>query len=794
MPRRQTARATLVAITAVSLVSPPFLDVFRADAQAPAAPAPSQAPKTPPLAAVAATPPVDGGWPKAGNTPSGAVMLMYQPQIASWTNQKQMVLYSAVSYTPKGATKNSLGTIKAEVDTSVSLEERLVNFTNLKVTEANFPNLQKDQLRELTTEIDRAIPKSQRIIALDRVLANLDKSKIIPRDVQGLKADPPNIFFSKSPAILVNFDGDPIWSPIKDNDLKFAVNTNWDVFQHEASKTFYLRNFESWLTASDLKGPWKAASKLPASFSKLPADENWKEVKANVPGKPLTGALPAVNVSTQPGELILLRGEPNYLLVQGTKLLWVSNTDSDVFRLGKGGPVYFLVAGRWFSAPDFTGPWTFATPNLPEDFKKIPPEHARSRVLASVPGTSQAVEAVLLAQVPETARVNKKELKAPDVVYQGDPQFAPIETTTMQRAVNTDKDIVKVGDLYYMCFQGVWFVSTTPQGPWQVSTDIPKDIYTIPTSSPVHNVTYVTVEDNSDDWATFAVVAGYTGMMVGWGCAVWGSGWYYPPYIGYGGFYPVYYPRFPTYGYSAWYNPWTGGYGRGAVAYGPYGGVGVGARYNPRTGTYARGAVAASPYGARGAAQAWNPRTGTYAQTRQGSNVYGSWGSTSVQRGDNWAQTARTTNRVTDTMTRTTRTSEGGAAVTRRGPDGTSGVARTGSGDVYAGNDGNVYRKQDGSWQKYDNGNWGSVTPPDGSGERATQARERAQSGASAGTQGVGSGTYDQLQRDSGARSEGTQRTSDYSTYKGSGGSRSSGSTYRPSGGGGFRGGGGRRR
>ena len=32
---------------------------------------------------------------------------------------------------------------------------------------------------------------------------------------------------------MVNLDGDPIWSPIKENDLKYAVNTNWDLFQHE---------------------------------------------------------------------------------------------------------------------------------------------------------------------------------------------------------------------------------------------------------------------------------------------------------------------------------------------------------------------------------------------------------------------------------------------------------------------------------------------------------------------------------------------------------------------------------
>ena len=142
-------------------------------------------------------------------------------------------------------------------------------------------------------------------------------------------------------------------------------------------------------------------------------------------------------LSTTPAELILLRGTPSYLLVEGTGLLWVSNTESDVFRLGKAGPIYYLVAGRWFTAPDFTGPWTFATQQLPEDFKKIPLEHERSRVLASVPGTDQAAEAVLLAQVPETARVNKKNTKAPEVKYEGDPRSSSRSNRPQSRARRT---------------------------------------------------------------------------------------------------------------------------------------------------------------------------------------------------------------------------------------------------------------------------------------------------------------------------------------------------------------------
>jgi hypothetical protein len=797
-------RPLVAALAAFSLMADPSVPVIAAAGQAAQTTAAKPAPSSPIAAAAPSAPkPVDGGWPRVYGLPSGGSILIYQPQIASWDRQQHMVAFSAVSYRAQTADKPALGTIKLEAETRVAINDRLVSFSPLKITEANFSTLQKPVVQEITAQIDKAIPDDERVIALDRVLANLDKSGIVPKNIEGVKADPPTIFFSKTPAVIVNLDGDPIWSPIKENDLKYAVNTNWDLFQYTPTSTYYLRNDTSWLQAADVKGPWKAAGTLPASFKKLPAEENWKDVKANLPGKP-AASVPKVFVTTTPGELILLSGQPNYVTVAKTDLLWVSNTESDVFRLGKTGTVYYLVAGRWFSAPDFTGPWTFATPSLPPEFKKIPLEHPRSRVLASVPGTDQAAEAVLLAQIPQTARVNRKEVKAPEVAFQGDPTFQPIEPTTVQRAVNTDKDVFKVADLYYMCYQGVWFVAKTATGPWEVATSVPEAIYKIPISSPAYHVTYVTVEESNDEWVTYAAAAAYTGVMISWGCAVWGSGWYYPPYYGYGGFYPYYYGHFPTYGYSAWYNPWTGAYGRSARVYGPYGGAGVGARYNPRTGTYARGAAAYGPYGARGVAQAYNPRTGTYAATRQGSNVYGSWGSTGVVRGDDWAKTNRYTNNRTGATTRTIQSSQGNAVV-RSGAGGGK-VAAGSGGDVYAGRDGNVYRRENGTWQKFDNGGW--TNTPNQPGDRPTPSNNRAGTDRPATSAGTGtgattrpsapanSGTVNQLNRDSSARSEGANRSSSYSNYRSGSGTSGTGS-YRSGGGAARsapRGGGGRRR
>jgi hypothetical protein len=813
--RRTRATARVALVTALSIAWSPVAPLLRAQAAtskpAAAKPAATSAP--------ASQVPPDGGWPRAYTTNAGAALVIYQPQVSAWADQRHVVLYSAVSYTAKGATKPAFGTLKIESDTRVAMDQRLVSFSDFKITESTFSTLKKEQVQDILAEIAESMPLDERVIALDRVLANVDASRIVPKNAEGIKADPPIVFFSKTPAVLVNLDGDPIWSPIKDNDLKFAVNTNWDLFQHTPTNTYYLLATDTWLKATDIKGPWTYAGPLPASFSKLPADDNYKEVKAALPGKKVSPEkTPKVFVTLVPGEMILLTGEPKYVPVAGAgSLLWVSNTTADVFRMGPAGPVYYLVAGRWFSAPDFTGPWTFATPSMPEEFKKIPLEHDRSRVLASVPGTQQAAEAVLLAQIPQTARVSKKT-PAPEVAYDGTPQFQPVEKTQVSRAVNTDKDILKVGDLYYMCFQGVWFMSKSPTGPWEVTGEVPKAIYEIPPSSPSYNVTYVTVQESNDDAVVLATAIAFTGVMIAWGCAVHGTGYYYPPYMHYGA-YPVYYPHYPTYGYGASYNPWTGTYGRSAVAYGPYGGAGVSAKYNPRTGTYGRSAAAYGPYGSAKVGQAYNPRTGAYGQTRQGSNVYGNWGSTTVARGDDWAQTAHSTNNRTGTTKAAARTSEGGAAVARSGPGGSSAVAKSGSGDVYAGHDGNVYKKDGDSYQKYENGSWNDVQAPtqDQKNQAKSQAQSQAQArGAQSGTQTAGTqartgtastqaagtarstasrsswsgDTASQVQRDASARSTGTARTNAYSggTTKSSSygtGSRTSGASR--SGGGGRR-------
>src|SRR4030095_15469794 len=68
-------------------------------------------------------------------------------------------------------------------DSTILRSSRLVQCASMRIVQANFPNLPKQNLQETVAEITRSIPDNDRVIALDRVLAFVDKSTIKPKDV-----------------------------------------------------------------------------------------------------------------------------------------------------------------------------------------------------------------------------------------------------------------------------------------------------------------------------------------------------------------------------------------------------------------------------------------------------------------------------------------------------------------------------------------------------------------------------------------------------------------------------------
>src|SRR5262249_20641774 len=197
------------------------------------------------------------------------------------------------------------------------------------------------------------------------------------------------------------------------------------------------------------------------------------------------------------------------------------------------------------------------------------------------------------------------------VQYDGEATFLPIEGTSMSYAKNTSAAVIKVSDNSYYCVEaGVWFKAASPQGPWVVADTVPAQIYDIPPSSPLYYVTYVKVYNSTPDLVYVGYTPGYYGTVISANTmtVVYGTGWYYPPYIG-----PTVWYGWPyTYGVVAGFtwtddSGWSVGFGYGYYWYYPW--------YSPWWGP-----MGYYPYG-------WYPYYGWGAWGGAGvANGYGRWG------------------------------------------------------------------------------------------------------------------------------------------------------------------------
>jgi hypothetical protein len=695
-------------------------------------------------------------WPRTFEN-GGDRVVVYDPQVDAWDRFEKLKARSAVAIRPSGAQAERFGVFEYEVETETDHETRQVLLKNRKISAVRFSGVGKEEAAKLDALLRRVLATRPTLTAsLDFLLAYIQERAAQVKSVE-VNLEPPPIYASQTPAILVMFLGTPDFKPVRGTNLRFAVNTNWDLLHHPAGGRYYLLHGEGWLSAAELRGTWTAAPSLPDEFADLPIDENWAEARKAIPGRKIVA--PKVVVAFEPSELIVLDGPPVFAKIPGTRLEVVENTSSELFRLEDH--YYFLTSGRWFRAAKLDGPWTAASTSLPADFARIPADHPAARVRPSVPGTPEAADAVLLAAVPRKAKVNRKDLSL-TVTYDGAPKFEAI-STAVAYAVNSPFAVFKVKERYYCCHEAVWFESASPTGPWAVCASVPAEIYSIPPSHPKHDVTYTTVYSSTTEVVEVGYTAGYTGMYVWGGVVMFGMGMA----IAYNNDYWHYHYPSHWYGYGcgAHYSWTAGNYYRGSAVYGPYGGAGFGAGYNPATGNYVRGAAAYGPYGSAYAARSYNPATGTSKARTGGSTPYGSWERGVAVQGSEWARGGVYRNERGAVAG--AETSRGGRAVGAESASGErAGAARTASGDLYAGRDGEVYkRNESGGWQKHGEGGWSDVDTQQRQARDAQERQARERSSAE---------TSRNLQRDAQARDRGT-RTAQRSGGGGRGGGRGGG-------------------
>ena len=710
----------------------------------------------------------EASWPRT-MTSGADTFLIYQPQVDKWDGNR-IDLYSAVEMkagTGKDAT-SKYGVVWFSARAEVDKVNRLVTLDQVQLTKVKFP-VAHEKEPELTALLEKKLPSATKTVSLDRLEAEVDADDDTFKGVE-VKNDPPKIIFSANPALLILIDGLPQLRDVPGLNLQRVINTRAVLLFENDKKNYYLRVEDWWLQAKQLEGPWEYAKKLPDDMKKAEEflvnraqGQTLQKQEKQQPSLKEQGKkaqIPTVYVMFGPAELIETRGEPTYSAIPGTGLEYATNTNGNIFRLGAA--YYLLISGRWFTGASLDGPWSYVEgKSLPPDFAKIPTDSPKATVLASVPGTPQAKEALIANSIPQTATITRSEAKL-TVQYDGEATFIPIQGTSMEYAKNTSAAVIKVSDNNYYCVEaGVWFKAPSPQGPWRVADSVPDVIYTIPPSSPIYYATYVKVYASTPEVVYTGYTPGYYGTVVSANTTtvVYGTGWYYPPYIG-----PAVWYGWPyTYGVGAGFTyttatGWSFGFGYGYAYYpwyypwwGPMGYYGWG--WYPYYGWGAwGGAAVANVYGVWGntaysrTGAAWaNPYTGNYGAASRGAYYNTQTGRTTVAgRGTN-----------TNIYTGNTYGYRGGATynpntgIVAGGGAGYAGNIYTGNGtanrggfvyntntnagiaagknNVYAGKDGTVYRynRDSGNWSSNSGSGWQPVNKPEPNMQRQQQMRNQ---------------------------------------------------------------------
>ncbi|MBM4266161.1 MAG: hypothetical protein FJ144_06020 [Deltaproteobacteria bacterium] len=586
---------------------------------------------SPPSAAAAG--PTAPDWPHEIPL-AGSTALVYQPQVNSWSGN-WIEFRSAIAFKPQGSSEEAFGVVWVSAQTQVDKALRLVTLESLKVVKSDFPTL-PDRGASLASDLQTELAGSVKTVPLDELQSSLAASDAAPPSGVDVKNEPPQIIVSTSPAMLVPIEGRAIWRPVTGTSFERVINTRALIVRESAGQTNYLHLFDGWVSSTSLGGQWTVATSLPAGLDAM-KDDVAKTGQVDLldggphanPKPSLAKGVPAVYVTQAPAELIVFKGQPNLVPIQGTELLWASNTTADVVVDTENSEYYVLVSGRWFTGPGLDGPWSYVASNdLPADFSRIPEGSPAGVVLASVAGTPQARESVIANSIPQTATVSRTNGPKLTPVYDGKPQLKPIEGTSLSYVVNSPTPIIQVTpESYCGVSAGVWFTSPSLQGPWVIATSVPPVIYSIPPSSPMHYVTYVQIYGATTEVVYEGYTPGYFGTVAAPdGVVVYGTGYAYSPWVG-----TTWYAVPVTYGVQAQpvYNPAVGfayGFGLGLATAAwtePYWG---GAYYHPYYWGYpCCGSTSVNVYNhwgntvASGTRTWWTNSAGTVGTTASGS-------------------------------------------------------------------------------------------------------------------------------------------------------------------------------
>jgi len=181
---------------------------------------------------------------------------------------------------------------------STDFDKRTVVLESMKVPRVNFPDLDdKDMIDKFSALHIKNVESWNPEMSLDRLLAGMSEIEDQKNLSVQLNNEPPEIYFRTSPDVLISIDGEPKLKTDEDSKLEYVLNTPFFIVKDPKKDNYYIRDGKFWYVSEEITKRWQ---------------------------------------------------ETDYASVEGTSLLFASNSEDDIIMDINSTQHYVLIAGRWY--------------------------------------------------------------------------------------------------------------------------------------------------------------------------------------------------------------------------------------------------------------------------------------------------------------------------------------------------------------------------------------------------------------------------------------------------------------
>ena len=267
-------------------------------------------------------------------------MVIYRPQIESFEGGRVEARAAISVRQGSPETSPTFAAMRFIAITDLTRNDAVLNARDIELVDLHLGDESVSQQQELIQVVRQQLAGITLRIANDNgtIVAKGDEGQ---DDPSNLRSDPPRIIMSTEPALLVPIDGEPRLQHIEGTELQWVANSSIPIIERQ--QTYYLfAGGTLWYTSESVFGPWRVTDLVPDEVSQVVEDELGEDVEGIDP-------VPArIIVATEPTELIVSDGDPAWSPVEGMDLLFMSNTESNVFLDLASGDHFLLLGGRWF--------------------------------------------------------------------------------------------------------------------------------------------------------------------------------------------------------------------------------------------------------------------------------------------------------------------------------------------------------------------------------------------------------------------------------------------------------------